>query len=422
MEFPVLKPMGLPLLKWGDSLRDHILDIPGVGASENWLMEQFGPDRQPTSWLDSVNEKLTEYSSDFLERLHDQEMSNRPRPRPRQRPRRQQARQQARPQASPYAGIMQQIASAPSAPAMSAKEQQKAINQAILAARAPYDQSIVEARAGLTGALRENQKVSAAINPTKAGAAARDDAYRAELDTAAKRMAAEVAAGNNANIAGGGEAATRAAQADDIAQAMIASQQAGGAAQSQNQALMGDTQATGIDNYLAAQQADTEKELRTDAARNIARLQRERAASIAEAKASTRTSLAESSADAAKVAADMQNQRLNLALKAMGMQQSEQHRQWQREQKSKTDPMDAIKLVLEMSQKQSRIPFDKDGDGKTDSWGYGPTFPRPYVESIVGQVAPWMQGTPFARYPAQAALQDQSAAFYQRLTDLFKGF
>lgn len=390
--------------------------VAGRTPGETFDVSYAGGNRAP-GWLESV----TGFTQDALEELQrklDAAAAARPARRPRPRPRRQQPRAQA----DPYAGIMQQIASAPAAPAMSAKEQQKAINQAILAARAPYDQSIVEARAGLRGALRENAKVSAAINPTAAGSAARDEAYRAELDSTAKRMAEQVAAGNTANIAGGGEAATRGAQADDIAQAMIASQQAGNAAQSQNQALMGDTQATGIDNFLAAQQAETDKTLRTDAARNIARLQRERAASIAEAKASTRTSLAQSSADAAKVAAELQNQRLNMALKVMGMQQAEQHRAWQRQQKSQVNPMDAIKLITGMAQKQSRVGVDKDGDGQPDSWGYAPTFPQPHLESIIGQVAPWMQGTPFARYPAQAAVQDQGAAFYQRLTDLFKGF
>lgn len=391
--------------------------VAGRKPGESFDVAYAGGERAP-GWLEAID-GFTQDALRDLQRKLAAAAAARPTPsRPRQRPRRQQPRQQT----NPYAGIMEQIASAPAAPAMSAKEQQKAINQAILAARAPYDQSIVEARAGLTGALRENAKTSAAINPTKAGAVARDEAYRAELDTAAKRMAAEVAAGNNANIAGGGEAATRAAQADDIAQAMIASQQAGGATQSQNQALMGDTQATGIDNYLAAQQAETEKTLRTDTARNIARLQRERAASIAGAKASTRTSLAESNADAAKVSADMQNQRLELALKVMGMQQAEQHRAWQRQQKSQPNPMDAIKLITGMTRQQSRVPFDKDGDGQPDSWGYGATYPQQHIEAVAGQIAPWMIGTPFARYPAQAAVQDQGAAFYNRLTDLFKGF
>lgn len=355
--------------------------------------------------------ELIRQQQDRVERIVAQ--NRKPKPKPKPRGRGGKGRGGA---ADPYGTMINQITGGGGAGSgMSAKEKQKAINEAILAARAPYDQAIVEARAGLRGALEANKRVAAEIAPTGLAGQERDQAYRMQAQAAADAMAADAAAQNDVQVASGGPAAQRAAAADDIAQSVIAAQNAGIDAQSRSQAQQGTEQATGIDHYLTAKAAETAGMLQRDTARNIARLQKERAASIAGAKSETRVALEKAQADAAAAAEEARLKQIDQAIKIMGLQQRQRQHQDSMRQRAMGDPLDALKVLAGMENKTVTQTTGYDDKGRpintiVPAYPANPMTGAPHPSiAAVAQYFPFLQGTPYAPTPA---MQTQNLGSY----------
>lgn len=248
----------------------------------------------------------------------------------------------------------------------SRKAQQKVINEAIMAARAPYDQAIVEARTGLKDALTVNKRLQTGFKADTGGGEARDAEYRKGVDAEAAALV-EQAAKDTAlsEPMTGGEAATRLAQADDARANNAIAQAEALKKASMMQTEGARQQVSGINNFIQAEESETRGKLSRDAQRQVQRLQKERAAAIAEAKAQTRAGLIDQESETAIAMQEAANENRKMAIQLMGLRQQDMNsqrsaamRQWEAMQKMQqanqpkpVDPLDALKILIGMGSK-----------------------------------------------------------------------
>lgn len=296
----------------------------------------------------------------------------------------------------PYAQMMSDLASGGSSTTtttrMSKKEQQKAINQAILAARNPYDQAIVEARGGLKDALTVNKRLAANVKADVGGNDTRANEYNKQVNAEAAALASQAAADADMSkyggVSGGGDAADRLARADDQRAGTALATAAGLTKASDMQAAGAREQASGINNFLLAEEAQTRGDLTKQAQKQVQRLQKERAAAIAEAKASARAGLAQQDIDLQKVVTDQRDKQMDRAIQIMGMQQSSRDKALDRAAKRSQagpggmDQADALKLLLQAATSEVRVPTGvKDNNGRP-VYGYGAAFQPQQIDAL----------------------------------------
>lgn len=317
-----------------------------------------------------------------------------PRPRPRRRV--------AAP--DPYAGVLQAMQEPVTPRKTSRKEQEKAINAAILAARQPFDQAIHESRAGLKQALAVNQRLVKEAMPNTGGTEERDAAYRAQVAAEADRMAAQAAADNAAgNAMAGGEAGDRAAQADDATAAMARAQAAALQEKSRMQTMGAQQVVSGLGDFLRANESETRQQLVRDSQRGVQRMQRERAAAIAEARAAAKAGIVEGDTNATIAMSEARQRQLDNVLKVMQLQQQARDAAANREirsrevaAKTQLSPKDAFDLITSMIGKSVRVTDKKGNDGYTPAFPIGDPIAQAIFQEITkrGNI-----GNPFAPQP-----------------------
>lgn len=239
-----------------------------------------------------------------------------------------------KPAVDPYAGIMQQLmgggSGSSSVSRMSRKEQEKAINAAILAARSPYDQAIGEARGGLKDALSINKRLTTGLKPDIGGSESRNEAYKQQVDQESQAQVAQAMADADMSKFGtaesGGEAAQRLAQAADGRIASTTAQAAALKKGSDQQAVESGVVAGSIGDFIKGEEAQTRGDLMKQAQKQVQRLQKERAAAIAQARAAARAGIVDTNATNAQMASEAQQANIDAMLKIMGMRSEDSYR------------------------------------------------------------------------------------------------
>lgn len=321
-----------------------------------------------------------------------------------------------KPQPDPYADMMRQVmagAGAAQGTRMSRKEQEKAINAAILAARAPYDQAISEARGGLKDALSINKRLTTGLDANTGGTSSRNEAYKQQVDAKTQEQVARAMADNDMSkfggVGGGGDAATRAQQAADARIGSTTAQAAAVKKGSDQQAVEAGAVAGGIGDFIKGEEAQTRGDLMKQAQKQVQRLQKERAAAIAMARAQARAGITESNASGAQAAAQAYQANVDNMLKIMGMRSEDNYRQQslqlQREkarqaalQGSQTNPLDALKILIGASTAQVRTPSGQVNNNGTPIYGYGAAYSPEQINALAGALG--LPGNPFAVAPA----------------------
>lgn len=235
------------------------------------------------------------------------------------------------------------------------KQSQKVINDAILAARGSYDAEIADLRSGLKSALALNEKQAAKFGGANAktggNAKARNDAYKAEVQQRADASVAATDADTQRamrelGLEGvGGPAADRARAAGDRAKAVVLGQAAAQQRTSDQQTTGMGQYASDAGDFVRTNAAETSQKLQRQVQRQVARLQRERAAAIAQARANAGAGLLETEAARSTAAAQSLAQNRQMALEMMRLGLDRENAAAERAMMQQRNAMDVYGLL-----------------------------------------------------------------------------
>ena len=347
----------------------------------------------------------------------------------------------AAPPVNPLYQIAQQLMQAPPGVDTSSKQflrgKQKQINSALMGARHPWDQAIVDTRANLKDALAGIDSATAGIDPVMQGTA---------------RGAEALAQSDRANIDASRDAALLKQRQDAAATAHAlgigedAAQQAGAAAAVATHAdaagNLGDIErrtdaAKGLASTIAQasklQSQETKSALTRDAQREVNRLRGQRASNMQQARGSVEQQIAEFIQQQVADNQDLAFKRTQLGVGLMGQAQQNDlaqqnaaddrayRNQQQRiaEQQARDSFING--LIGRMGQ-QIKVPVDSNGDGAFDTdksgrpiYQYAPALPGSAAWAVASQRLPSAVATAITGY-APSPTSNSS------LTDVWKWF
>lgn len=303
-------------------------------------------------------------------------------PKPRPKPKRQAV------QMSPYDAVIRQLMAGGGGTRGNAaykRSSQRAINDAVLAARKEFDNAIVGARQDYGAATKNLDRDAAGLQSNMAGAVrgAEDARAKGLATAAAAEQAAQAQTGGGSAMAarmlGGSEA--QAQDADALTRVAIAADAAGDRSNVNSQATSVANLAGDMGAWSAANAQETKGKLRRESGREVNRLRAQRAAAISAARAGAVERL---EAQAAR-AEDTRRQDLGLMLQLikakddsslaredLGLRRT--IAEAEARANAMPDPSDALSLWSQIGKAQISMPKGKDEKTGKIIYGKEPAF------------------------------------------------
>lgn len=361
------------------------------------------------AWLDELLKGVRNAVEETDSRVH---QATKPKPKPKPKPGRKPVtrRPGMTAPADPYAGLIASLSQPMPTVDTNSKQfrqsRQKQINQALLAARAPWDQQIVQQRNSIADALKQIDKTQASVLPMMTGTA-RGQEMLAQSDRK------NLDAARDASLAQKAQDAAETARALGISEESAKEAGALGAltTQAEANAAIADTDrradaskglASDIQASSQLQSQEMRQKLVKESQREIGRLRAQRAAGMAQARGSIESELASWIQEQLSQSNDMAFKQAGLLMDATKASQdhrfkladlaNDQQALALKAQPKQMNPMDAFKFLADMSTRTVGL-TEPDEDGNLYR-RYKPAYAPEQIDNIAQVLG--LPANPFA--------------------------